>query len=186
MLSLQQKLQSLLVFIGLVGFAFVATLSYQGLNVANESKTQLVETAASTISDKVDRNLFECYGDVQAFALSEPAVSGDARRISDFIDDMMGTYAPIYDAMLVLVSSRPEDYRRQTTDWLAQNEMKFDNLIMRQSGDKRPDTEVKNDIYHRYLKHYNIVRVFDDRPSVIRMWREKGLEVQDVGDGVEF
>jgi len=32
----------------------------------------------------------------------------------------------------------------------------------------------------------DIVKVYDDRPSVIRMWREKGLEVEDVGAGVEF
>ena len=29
--------------------------------------------------------------------------------------------------------------------------------------------------------------VFDDRPSVLRMWREiEGLQVVDVGHGVEF
>ena len=32
----------------------------------------------------------------------------------------------------------------------------------------------------------NIFMVFDDRPSVIRMWRENGVKVVDVGDGVEF
>jgi hypothetical protein len=57
---------------------------------------------------------------------------------------------------------------------------------MRRKGDKRQDTDVKSDIYNRYLKQYDIVRVFDDRPSVIRMWREKGLEVEDVGNGEEF
>lgn len=90
------------------------------------------------------------------------------------------------DAALVFVSARPEDYRRETVQWLRDNGMNFDYLVMRRKGDKRQDTDVKSDIYNRYLKQYSIVRVFDDRPSVIRMWQELGLEVEDVGEGIEF
>ncbi len=58
---------------------------------------------------------------------------------------------------------------------------------MRRSGDKRPDTEVKQQIYDTYFKDkYNIAYVIDDRPSVIQMWRSNGLEVIDVGEGVDF
>jgi hypothetical protein len=87
---------------------------------------------------------------------------------------------------LIFVSARPEDYREQTEEWLRYYGMDHFHMIMRPSGDKRPDTEVKEGIYEKYLKHYEIIRVFDDRPSVIRMWESKGLEVMDVGDGVEF
>jgi len=88
---------------------------------------------------------------------------------------------------LVLVSARPEDYREVTEQWLRDNGMdKHFTLIMRRKGDKRPDTEVKNDIYQRYLAQYDVVKVFDDRPSVIRMWQEHGLEVEDCGNGEEF
>lgn len=90
---------------------------------------------------------------------------------------------------VVFVSARPEDYRDVTEAWLEKtfNGYNLDKaLIMRESNDKRPDTMVKSDIYDKYLKKMNIVKVFDDRPSVIRMWREKGLEVEDVGKGQEF
>ena len=33
---------------------------------------------------------------------------------------------------------------------------------------------------------YDPVMAFDDRPSVVRMWREQGLVVADVGEGKEF
>ena len=89
-------------------------------------------------------------------------------------------------AEIVFVSARPEDYRMKTEQWLRENGMTYKALIMRPKGNKNPDTQVKGDIYERYLKQYTIVRVFDDRPSVIRMWREKGLEVEDVGNGIEF
>lgn len=94
----------------------------------------------------------------------------------------------VYDnAKIVFVSARPEDYRNITSEWLLRN-LGFEDytLIMRESGDSRPDTEVKSDIYEKYLKNLQIIKVFDDRPSVIRMWKEKGLNVQDCGDGKEF
>lgn len=90
---------------------------------------------------------------------------------------------------IILVSARPETYREATEAWL---ENAFSGyplataLIMREAHDKRPDTEVKKEIYEKYLKNMNIIKVFDDRPSVIRMWRELGLNVEDVGKGVEF
>lgn len=90
------------------------------------------------------------------------------------------------NAPLIFVSARPEDYRTETEQWLRENDMEYSHLVMRSKGDKRKDTDVKSDIYNRYLKQYDIVKVFDDRPSVIRMWREKGLEVEDVGNGQEF
>jgi predicted kinase len=134
------------------------------------------------------------------FAKSEPkdwksffaGIPGDTVR-----QDVLGkvcaeliNYGP--KTQLIFVSARPDNYRSETMDWLFSNLLmsgigpRFAGLIMRDSNDKRPDVEVKSDIYEKYLKKMNIIKVFDDRPSVIRMWREKGLEVEDVGSGVEF
>lgn len=109
------------------------------------------------------------------------------------------------DAKIILVSARPENYRRITTEWLVSNgiclverpghgvwnvdpkdRMPYELLIMRNSNDTRPDTEVKSEIVDKYLSKLNIVAWFDDRPSVIRTIREKGINVIDVGDGKEF
>jgi hypothetical protein len=90
---------------------------------------------------------------------------------------------------IVFVSARPEDYREATEAWFERafkGYRPYLALIMRESGDKRPDVEVKRDILNNYLKHLDIVRVYDDRPSVIRMWRDNELEVMDMGAGVEF
>lgn len=110
-----------------------------------------------------------------------------------------------HSAKIILVSARPENYRRVTTEWLVSNgiclverpghgiwsidpkdRMPYELLIMRDSNDTRPDTEVKADIVDKYLSKLNIVAWFDDRPSVIRTIREKGINVIDVGDGKEF
>ena len=61
-------------------------------------------------------------------------------------------------------------------------------FYMRAEKDYRKDTIVKREMYEQMLEDgYDPKLVFDDRPSVLRMWREiEGLQVVDVGHGVEF
>lgn len=87
---------------------------------------------------------------------------------------------------IIICSARPEDYRAKTEGWLAQHNVPYDRLIMRKHADYRKDTIVKQEFLDNYLDRTKIVQVYDDRPCVIRMWRENGLTVEDVGDGVEF
>jgi hypothetical protein len=57
----------------------------------------------------------------------------------------------------------------------------------RSINDYREDSIVKAGYLSEMKMHgYNPTLVFDDRPSVIRMWREQGLKVADVGGGVDF
>lgn len=92
---------------------------------------------------------------------------------------------------IIVVSARPETYRKDTEKWLENifgdaGIPKYATLIMRKANDKREDSIVKKEIYDKYLKHYPIKAVIDDRPRVIRMWREQGLNVIDVGNQIEF
>lgn len=91
---------------------------------------------------------------------------------------------------VIFVSGRPERCRRDTLHWMWKNHVVRGGeepvLFMRQDGDHRPDTQTKGDIYDMYLVNYPIEQIYDDRPSVIRMWREKGMNVEDVGNGIEF
>lgn len=107
-----------------------------------------------------------------------------------FRHDVWGQVKAVSNSGVILVSARPEDYRQTTQAWLDKHGLsegaQYKTLIMRRSGDKREDSEVKKDILERYFKGHEVVKVFDDRPRVIRMWKEAGLDVVDVGDGVEF
>lgn len=91
---------------------------------------------------------------------------------------------------IIFLSARSEDYRETTERWIDKVFKGYrihKTLIMRRSGDSRPDTEVKKQILDSYFPHKDwIHKVVDDRPSVIRMWRENGLDVIDVGSGKEF
>jgi predicted kinase len=49
-------------------------------------------------------------------------------------------------------------------------------LYMRTPDDKRPDYEVKKEIYNNFIKpEYQVINIFEDRDSVVKMWREEGL-----------
>ena len=99
------------------------------------------------------------------------------------IVDMVNALAKKYN--IVIVSGRPERYREMTTEWLEGNGVRYDVLLMRPDNNSRDDDEVKAKLFDDYLSKLNIKLVIDDRPSVIRMWKEKGLEVLDVGPGPE-
>ncbi len=100
-LPFRTKLQAVLLTNAAVAMLIMYTASHFNQAALQSGKEAQIKSAAESIIDKIDRNLFERYGDVQAFALSESARSQDPDRIRGFIDDMMAAYAPIYDAMIV-------------------------------------------------------------------------------------
>lgn len=85
----------------------------------------------------------------------------------------------------IFVTGRPEKVRQKTYEWLYKKAgipVYSDSLYMRKDGDYRPDAVVKAEILEEIVKNgNNILFVIDDRPSVISMWREKGLFVFQVG-----
>ena len=76
---------------------------------------------------------------------------------------------------IVLVSGRPDNYARNTVDWLERNGVPFNFLLMRRGGDKRPDDLVKREIAD-LLPMERCTMVIDDRPRILRMWRELRAE----------
>lgn len=87
---------------------------------------------------------------------------------------------------VIIVSARPEYIRSKTESWLTRHEVPYDRLIMRGSSDHRPDEIVKKEMLDNLLDKSKIQDWYDDRPKVIRMLRENGINVTDVGDGEEF
>jgi len=88
---------------------------------------------------------------------------------------------------IVFVTGRPERIRESTAKWLRTFlTTPYLTLFMRGDKDRRQDDVVKREILNKYIPKDQVKLVIDDRPRVIRMWREQGLDVLDVGDGVEF
>lgn len=87
---------------------------------------------------------------------------------------------------VIICSARPEDYREKTVKWLADNGATYSRLIMRRTKDHRPDTTVKKEMLQSYLDKSKIVKWYDDRQRIIKMLREQGINVEDVGSGEEY
>lgn len=76
---------------------------------------------------------------------------------------------------VIQVTARSEKYRRHTSWWLADHKVPSDGLYMRPDGDYRPDYDVKKDILDSLLETFNIVKAFDDNPTIVRLWAEYGI-----------
>jgi predicted kinase len=87
---------------------------------------------------------------------------------------------------IIICSGRGEEYRDIAEEWLDVNQIPYSRLIMRPKNDSRDDTVVKQQMIDNYLDKSKIEVWFDDRPKVIRQVRSNGINVIDVGDGVEF
>jgi hypothetical protein len=64
---------------------------------------------------------------------------------------------------------------------------------MRGATDRRPDTEIKREIYRKQIQpHYDVVLAIDDRKRVVKMWREEGIlalrcsDWEEGGEGPQF
>tara|TARA_R100001530_G_C4266069_1_gene141825 strand:+ start:346 stop:798 length:453 start_codon:yes stop_codon:yes gene_type:complete len=92
------------------------------------------------------------------------------------------------DCQIIFVSGRQEKDREPTEKFLKKHMLHGYPLFMRETGDSKPDTIVKMNIYKENIKgKYDILFVLDDRNSekypVVGMWRILGLACFQVADG---
>ncbi|MCP3983980.1 MAG: HAMP domain-containing protein, partial [bacterium] len=100
-LGLRGKLVLASAAIGLIPLAVATTIAIQQVKVETEQMAGdfLLIQAAQT-AEKLDRNLFERYGDVQAFA-SNPSALGSRDQIEKAANNYVRNYG-IYDLMVVV------------------------------------------------------------------------------------
>ena len=93
--------------------------------------------------------------------------------------------------VIIFVSGRSTKCMQDTVDWIHKNVKvlpcptdRIPQLYMRQAGDVRKDSIVKQEIYDNLIKHeYDVLFVLDDRDQVVQMWRENGLTCLQVAPG---
>lgn len=83
---------------------------------------------------------------------------------------------------ILVVTSREFIWRDLTLDWLAEHGIPYDALYMRIVGDYRQDILIKKDILEQVgADGFNVLAAWDDKQSIIELWRENGIEVNVVG-----
>lgn len=113
--------------------------------------------------------------------------------VDENVADIVRKYAAhdvIPDTYIVIVSGRDVTCLGDTTQWLADNNIPYDEIYMRdpnlvdEKGNKLDDTVIKKNIYEELIKpRFNVRFVLDDRDRVVKMWREQGLKVLQVAEG---
>lgn len=77
---------------------------------------------------------------------------------------------------VIVLTGRPEAYRKITEQWFAWNNLPFDRVLMRGARDQRRDAEVKRDFLNQLRgEGKDILFVVDDRQQVVDMWRAEGI-----------
>jgi phosphoglycolate phosphatase-like HAD superfamily hydrolase len=81
---------------------------------------------------------------------------------------------------VLVVTARKEMWRRLTGFWLAMHDIPSTMLYMREDKDGRPDYEVKKDILRRIRSRFEVIKAWDDNPSVITLWESEGIPTEIV------
>lgn len=109
-------------------------------------------------------------------AMGNDVVKNEVRRLLNFYSR---------DGFKIfLCTGRPEKYRDITANWLADNEIDYDELMMRPDGrEYDPDFEVKQTMLDKILLTNKVHVAVDDRDQVVKMWRSNGITCFQVADG---
>jgi len=96
---------------------------------------------------------------------------------------------------VIFLSGRDGSCRDKTLKWLEEQVPWFsegdlylsDKLLMREAGDNRKDTVIKEELFWEHIApNYNVRAVIDDRPCMIRLWYDMGIKnVISVGNPYE-
>lgn len=79
--------------------------------------------------------------------------------------------------VILALSGRDGVCYDDTKYWLNTYDVPHFYLFMREAGDTRKDTVIKEEIFWDLIAdHWNVVGILDDRPCVLRTWREIGIQ----------
>ena len=80
---------------------------------------------------------------------------------------------------IVILTGRPDRYRAVTEQWLRRQGVTYEALLMRRSGDTRPDFVAKEALLDE-LGSRKIVLALDDRGPVCDAYRKRGIRCVQV------
>ena len=87
---------------------------------------------------------------------------------------------------IFIFSGRTDRTEKETRKWLANHDVPFDKLVMRngdQSKKRIGDEIIKKEMLDNHADINDVFLVIDDRQKVVNMWRENGLKVAQMDKG---
>ena len=87
---------------------------------------------------------------------------------------------------IIIFTGRDGCCADKTKDWLNKNDIHYDYFDIRPEGNNEKDSIIKERMFNKIKDKYNIVGVFDDRPSVLKMWKNKGVFTLDCNQDINL
>ncbi|MEZ5163527.1 MAG: hypothetical protein R2688_07195, partial [Fimbriimonadaceae bacterium] len=117
------RMIALFLAFGLIPLIATSILSQIALKKASKEREGVLYASSQTIMSRVERNLFERYGDAQAFGLNQGVYNqenwyqkGPKNKVSQIMNQYMSTYTPVYELMM-LVDTKGKVAAVSTNDW---------------------------------------------------------------------
>lgn len=107
--------------------------------------------------------------------------AGDS-PIQHVIDLVNSINKDVYEVWIT--SGRSDECKQQTVKWLYDNNVNYDNLIMRKSGDHTDDGILKPSwLSDGTIPAQRVAFALDDRNRVVKAWRDAGVPCFQVAEG---
>lgn len=104
--------------------------------------------------------------------------------VNEWCQDILECMTFANENIVVFASGRPDNYRKDTAEWLNNNEIPGEELFMRPRGDYRKDDIVKEIIYEFEIKpRFEVLFWLDDRQQVVDKIRSHGVTVLQCAKG---
>ena len=152
---------------------------YMPLIVGSEHRKK-IESQPTYCADKPDCIIVDMDGTL-AFNLSGRSFFDDIDMIK--YDTPLLATVSILRAMkmtgtcnIFIITGRSEKSREATETWLAENNIPFDKVFMREEEDFSHSNDFKQKVYENNIKNnYNVLFVLDDDTKCMKMYQEQGL-----------
>lgn len=163
-----------------VGQRVIYKMYYDYLAVKSDDRLEKNDKRRCVICD-IDGTLAHNLGGRNIYDYTRVIEDTPDPFVCAVVDALDFTFGDYY-LDVIIVSGRDDNCREETEKWLENNDIPYDRLFMRETGDKRDDAIVKEEIYKKYIEpDYCVLGVIDDRPKVARMWRSLGLKTLQAG-----
>jgi uncharacterized HAD superfamily protein len=79
---------------------------------------------------------------------------------------------------ILIVTGREFIWRDLTLDWLRDHDLPYDELVMRISGDYRPDHVIKAEMLDDLIaRGWSVSEAWEDQDDIAELWDSRGISV---------
>ena len=104
-------------------------------------------------------------------------------RNADVFPEMVGKLREAKEEGMdvVILTARSAHYRKDTKEWLNENNIPYDALYMRPVDDSRKDKKVKKALLkEEILPDFDVKKAYDDKKKNVKMFRKEGINAKRV------